>query len=283
MGNSVWPSAEIRQLRIVKDVPAAYRLPVETIGGDVIVFFDALKYLEDNGYKVTYRISGGKPDVFNYPIIDLFVNGTAYTIVGFNFGVSTVYDANVASNVPTLNYTIELVQEAQPEVPEVPGTPEIPASPAQIKVDSLAIGGTLTLPTKVMANDVLLTNADKVAAGFNFAPNAPVIYGVNYEGQHNVVLSNMLVLPQAVPQYVTVIFDICIANAGGDEVVFTGRRITRQINEGTDADGDAQYVASWASSNKYIYNFNFDGDVVNFNTTVADWTTSGTNYHVWDY
>lgn len=117
MGNSVWPSAEIRQLRIVKDIPAAYRMPVEMTSGDVIVFFNALKYLEDNGYKVTYRISGGKPDIFNYPIIDLFVNGSAYTIVGFNFGVSSVYDASVPGNVPALNYAIDVI----PEKPTIEG------------------------------------------------------------------------------------------------------------------------------------------------------------------
>ena len=120
MGNTAWPSAEIRQLRVVKDVPVAYRLPVETASGDVVVFFNALKYLEDNGYKVTYKISGGKPDVFNYPIIDLFVNGTAFTIVGFNFGVANVYDASVAGNVSALNYTIDVT----------PGTPAVPGLPA---------------------------------------------------------------------------------------------------------------------------------------------------------
>ena len=117
MGNTAWPSAEIRQLRIVKDIPAAYRMPVETTGGDVIVFFDALKYLKDNGYNMTYRISGGKPDVFNLPIIDLFVNGSAYTIVGFMYSVSNVYDASVAGNIPSLAYTIELTQAAQPAIP----------------------------------------------------------------------------------------------------------------------------------------------------------------------
>lgn len=142
MGNTQWPSAEIRQLRIVKDVPVAYRMPVETTSGDVVVFFNALKYLEDNGYKVTYRISGGKPDIFNYPIIDLFVNGTAYTIVGLNFGVANVYDASVAANVSALNYTINVT----------PGTPAVPGKPALegIRVFSADSLGVNNLPTDTL-------------------------------------------------------------------------------------------------------------------------------------
>ena len=110
MGNSVWPSAEIRQLRIVKDVPAAYRFPVEASDGSTIVFFNALKYLEDNGYKMAPRTSGGKPAIFDYPIIDLFVNGTAFTIVGINYSASSVYDAGTGSNIDALQRTVTLVQ-----------------------------------------------------------------------------------------------------------------------------------------------------------------------------
>lgn len=272
MGNSVWPSAEIRQLRVVKDVPAAYRMSVETTRGDVIVFFNALKYLEDNGYKVTYRISGGKPDIFNYPIIDLFVNGTAYTIVGFNFGVSTVYDANVGGNVPALNYTIV-------EHPAVPGVPGVDPVPAHGSV-GLYVSGKLVLPTR----DTITTVPTAEVLGDKDTTLNYLSAAVDtlFSGNHK-ILGNALVVPQIVPSKITIVFDICIANAGGDDVIFTDRKITRTINAGLDADQDATYVASWGASNKYIYNFRFNGDVVDFSTTIAGWTISGTDYHVWDY
>ena len=283
MGNSVWPSAEIRQLRIVKDVPAAYRMPVETASGDIVVFFNALKYLEDNGYKMTYRISGGKIDVFNYPIIDLFVNGTAYTIVGLNFGVGSVYDATVAGNIPALEYTIELVQEAQPEVPEVPGTPEVPARPAHIKVDSLAIAGTLSLPTHKLVDSPVLTNADKVAADFNFVSSqVDTLHGTSYDGDHAKLLSSSLVLPQAVPEYVTLIYTICVKNTNGDDVIISGRRITRVINTLKDMDNH-DYVTSWNSNHKYIYNFKINVEGVDFNVSIDDWDPTEHAYHIWEY
>jgi hypothetical protein len=270
MGNSVWPSAEIRQLRVVKDVPAAYRMPVETTGGDVIVFFNALKYLEDNGYKVTYRISGGKPAIFDYPIIDLFVNGSAYTIVGFNFGVSSVYDANVGGNVPALNFTIEQTQQV-----------DTVYVPAKIKVDSLAIGGTLTLPTRTLVESPVVTNADKVPADFNFVSTQ---VDTLYAGEAAKLLSNVLVLPQDVPQYVTLIYTICVKNSTGDEVIIKGRRITRQINSGNDSDGAHAYPSKWLSSNKYIYNFKVTATGIEFNVDVNTWDVNSTSqYHVWDY
>ena len=99
----------------------------------------------------------------------------------------------------------------------------------------------------------------------------------------HIILGNALIVPQQVPEKITVVFDICIKNETGDEVVFTDRKITRTINTGKDADDDATYVASWEASNKYIYNFRFDGDVLNFTASVIDWTVNGTDYHVWKY
>ena len=271
MGNSVWPSAEIRQLRVVKDVPAAYRMPVETTGGDVIVFFNALKYLEDNGYKVTYRISGGKPDIFNYPIIDLFVNGTAYTIVGFNFGVSNVYDASVGGNVPALNYTIV----EHPAVPGVPGVDPVPASGSE----GLFVDGFLCLPTKDTLTAVpLATYGTQKDTTLNYVKaQVDTIYT-----NDNVILGNAVIIPQPVPQNITVVFDICIANPNGDEIIFTNRKITRTINTGKDMV-NVDYTPSWLAANKYIYNFRFDGEVVNFNTTISSWETTNNEYHVWQY
>ena len=281
MGNSVWPSAEIRQLRIVKDVPAAYRMPVEAANGDIVVFFDALKYLNDNGYKVAARTSGGKPAVFDYPIIDLFVNGTAYTIVGLNFAVGTVYDANVAGNIPALEYVIEEVSPAIPEVPEVPGTPEVPAIPAGISPDSLYVNGTISLPTRSIATGFTLTSGDK-AESFEFAPQVDTLFGTSYSGIHETVLSNALVISQPVPEYITLIFDICLLNSTGDEVWFKNRVITRKINAGKDADNH-DYVTSWQSAYKYIYNFKVNVENVDFSVLVNGWDANDNSFHIWEY
>lgn len=272
LGNSVWPSAEIRQLRIVKDAPANYRLPVEAANGDVVVFFDALKYLEDNGYKVAPRNSGGKPGIFDYPIIDLFVNGTAFTIVGLNYSMANVYDASVAGNIPALEYTIDQVQQI-----------DTTYVPAKIKVDSLAIAGTLSLPTNRLADSPVLTNANKVPADFNFVKSqADTLHGTSYSGIHEETLSSLLVLPQSVPEYVTLIYTICVNNSNGDDVIISGRRITRAINALKDMDGH-DYVASWLSSHKYIYNFKVNVEGVDFNVTIDDWDPTEHAYHVWEY
>lgn len=276
MGNTAWPSAEIRQLRIVKNVPSTYRLPVEAGDGSTIVFFDALKYLEDNGYKMAPRDNGGKPTIFDYPIIDLFVNGTAFTIVGVNYSTSNVYDANVGGNIPALQRTIELVQEAQPEVPATPGTPAVPAHGSV----GLYVDGTFCLPTKsILTTTPLAVYGTQKDTTLNYVKAQIDTIFTN----DHIILGNSLIVPQPVPEKITVVFDICISNPGGEDVVFTDRKITRTINTGKDADEDATYVASWGASNKYIYNFRFDGDVLDFTTSVLGWTLSGTNYHVWDY
>lgn len=107
MGSSVWPSATIKELRIVKDIPAAYAITVEHQNGASTTFFDGFKYLKDNGYDIQPRTNGGKPGLWDYILIDAFVNGSAYTIVALNA-------AGVSQSNP--NYTINVT----------PGTPAIP-------------------------------------------------------------------------------------------------------------------------------------------------------------
>lgn len=107
MGNTAWPSSEIKELRIVKDIPAEYAITIEHLNGDETTFFDGFKYLNDNGYDIQPRLSGGKPDVWNYILIDAFVNGSAYTVVGLNAS---------GTSYSNPNYTINVT----------PGTPAIP-------------------------------------------------------------------------------------------------------------------------------------------------------------
>ena len=266
MGNSVWPSATLKQLRVVKDIPAAYDLAVEMAGGDIMHFFNGWKYLQDNGYDIQPATSGGKPAVWDYVLIDAFVNGAAYTVVGLN-----CWDSNAKPN-----YTVE---EVSPEVPYQAGTPDIPATPATSS-EGVYVDGLLCLPTK---DTLTVTPTATYGAIKDTTLNYVSAQVDTIFTDDHLVLGNALVIPQPVPTNITVVFDICIANATGDEVVFTDRKITRAINTGKDADQDADYVASWGASNKYIYNFRFDGDVLEFSTSVLGWTMNGTNYHVWDY
>lgn len=266
MGASVWPSATLKQLRVVKPIPDEYKITVELYtSGETMDLFNGWKYLKDNGYDIQPRTSGGKPAVWNYVLIDAFVNGSAYTVVGFNYG-----DSNA-----TPNYNIELVS---PEVPYQAGTPDIPATEAT-STEGLYVDGTLCLPTK---DTLTVTPTATYGTQKDTTLNYVSAQVDTIKTNDHVVLGNALVVPQPVPEKITVVFDICIANATGDEVVFTDRKITRTINTGKDMV-NVDYVPSWTASNKYIYNFRFDGDVLEFSTSVLGWTMNGTNYHVWDY
>lgn len=263
MGNSVWPSNEIKQLRVVKDIPAEYKVSYDMYNsGEVMDFFNGWKYLQDNGYDIQPASTGGKPAVWDYVLIDAFVNGSAYTVVGLNCG-----DSNA---VP--QYTI-VEHEA---VPAVPGVDPVPASGSE----GLYVDGRLCLPTRdTIAVTPFATYGTQKDTTLNYV-SAQV--DTLFTNDH-VVLGNALVIPQPVPQNITIVFDICIANDGGDNVIFTDRKITRTINTGKDADNDADYVVSWGASNKYIYNFKFEGDILDFSMLVSGWTLNGTDYHVWDY
>lgn len=267
MGNSVWPSATIKQLRVVKDIPAAYDLAVEMTGGEVMHFFNGWKYLQDNGYDIQPASSGGKPDVWNYVLIDCFVNGSAYTVVGLN-----CWDGNAAPQ-----HTVEEISPAVPEVPAVPGVPGAVA-------DGLYTDGTLVIPTRSLVTTTLsATYTGEKNTTFEFAPNNTRLWGTSYDGDHNAVLSDVLVIPQDVPVYVTLVYDICIKNETGDDVLLKGRTIVRQINYGTDSDDAHAYVSTWNSSNKYIYNFKINVEDIDFSVAVNSWDVNSSDYHIWDY
>ena len=274
LGNTVWPSSvTYKQLRVVKDIPAEYKMTVDMHGEGILMdFFDAIKYLNDNGYYLQAGSTGGKPAVFsnNYVILDAYVNGAAYTVTALNWGES--------NSVP--QYTI-VENPGQPYIAPTEGQEAIPAG---YVVDGIYNGGTFKLPTKVLAEEAPVAVPGTVKnTDLNYCSQTWRIYGPAEDGIHNATLANALVVPQAVPEYVTVVFDICIKNNTGDDIVITNRRISRKINTGKDML-NADYVASWIAANKYVYNFKFDGDSVDFSTSVSGWETSTTHeYHVWDY
>ena len=265
MGNSVWPSNELKALRVVKAIPEDYDLAVEMTGGETMHFFNGWKYLQDNGYDIQPATSGGKPAVWDYVLIDCFVNGAAYTVVGLN-----PWDSNAAPQHTVVHH------EGQPYIAP---TEYQPAIPEGYVADGVYSGGILEIPTNALYTEApAATYGTEKNTELNYCPEE-----ITINTNEHAILGNALVIPQAVPEYVTVVFDICISNATGDDVVFTDRRISRKINSGNDMKDDA-YVAFWAASNKYIYNFKFDGDALEFTTSITGWSASDShNYHVWDY
>lgn len=264
LGKSVWDPVNkntnlIKTLRVVKDIPAEYKKSVDIHGEGIMMdFFDAVKYLQDNGY----YLDSDKVGFLDYIILDAYVNGTSYS--------ATALSWNHSNSVP--QYTIV----EHPEVPGVPGVDPVPASGSE----GVFVDGTLCLPTKdTITVTPYATYGTQKDTTLNYvSAQVDTIFTNAHE-----ILGNALVIPQPVPQNITIVFDICIVNPNGDEVVFTDRKITRTINAGKDMV-NVDYTASWAASNKYIYNFKFNGDKVEFLTNVIGWTDAATNqYHVWDY
>ena len=146
MGNTAWPSTEIRKLRVVKPIPTEYKINFETPNGSIVTVFDGFKYLKDNGYDIQPRTSGGKPDVWDYALLDAFVNGTAYTVVGASIGGSSFSNPEYT----TIDY------------PFIPGREEI----SGIRVFSanfdnsqyLHIPHTLTADATIDVNGCILSN-----------------------------------------------------------------------------------------------------------------------------
>ena len=176
-------------------------------------FFNGWKYLQDNGYDIQPATSGGKSDVWNYVLIDAFVNGSAYTVVGLN-----PWDSNAAPQ-----YTI-VEHEA---VPAVPGVDAVPACGSE----GLYVDGSILLPT---SNLITLTPTATYTGQKDTTLNYLNAQIDTLFTNDQVVLGNALVIPQVVPQNITIVFDMCISNTNGDDVVFTDRRITRTINSGND-------------------------------------------------
>ena len=93
------------------------------------------------------------------------------------------------------------------------------------------------------------------------------------------VISDALIVPQAVPESVTITFNLKIQNTTGDELYYVGRVITRTINSGTDADA-ASYVTNFEAAHKYIYRILVTADGIDFSVDVIDWTDEA--FQVWD-
>lgn len=145
-----------KKLRVVKAIPEEYKLKVTTPGGKSLTFFDALKYLEDNGYDIQPRDDGGKPGYWNnnHVVVDAYVNGTGtsapYSLTFFDWSQSSVsvLDHSTATNVnkPAIEYTVVETSPATPGTPAVPGRQAIEG----VRVFSADSLGLNNLPTDTL-------------------------------------------------------------------------------------------------------------------------------------
>jgi hypothetical protein len=108
LGKSVWDPVNqntnlLKALRVVKDIPNEYKKVVDIHGEGInMTFFDAIKYLNDNGYQITSGTTGGKPQVFTngYIILDAYKNGTNYSISALNWASANSVPVYSIDTVP---------------------------------------------------------------------------------------------------------------------------------------------------------------------------------------
>lgn len=262
-------------------IPDEYKREIPGVG----VFFDTNKYLVDVcGVRGT-NYPPSNPSSTGWVFNGSFYAADPWLIVHFDSDINInkcVYEVNLTSDFyyNTTTWTnndanehkgtqLGLIEEL------VTTTPAIPAHSSE----GLYVDGILCLPTKdTLTTTPLAVYGTQKDTTLNYVKTQVDTIFTN----DHIILGNSLVVPQPVPEKITVVFDICIANPGGDDVVFTDRKITRTINTGKDMV-DVDYVASWIASNKYIYNFKFDGDTLDFSTSVLGWTVDDHDYHVWKY
>ena len=118
------------------------------------------------------------------------------------------------------------------------------------------------------------------ATAFNFAEETPADLTTAYR-----VLSDALVIPQAVPTTVTITFDITLQGADGD-ILYSGRTVTKTINAGTDMATPTphSYLSTFTDSHKYIYQIKITAEEVDFSVSVDDWSVGNTHpFQTWDH
>jgi len=221
------------------------------IEGDFTV--DLKQYLKDRHPSFNAGTTGNFQRINNFYLVHIEKDGS--NVIGWFY--------NKTKSLTALEYET------------IPGNPAIPAHSSE----GLYVGGTLCIPTKdtITVNPSATYGTQKDTTLNYVSAQVDTIFTNAHE-----ILGNALVIPQPVPQNITIVFDICIVNPNGDEVVFTDRKITRTINTGKDMV-NVDYTASWAAANKYVYNFNFNGETLDFSALVSGWTIGSNDYHVWKY
>ena len=102
------------------------------------------------------------------------------------------------------------------------------------------------------------------------------------------ILSDMLVIPQDVPDSVKITFNITIENATGDEIYYNGRTITRVVNDGPDANKQndsatgRDFVSEFEGGKKYVYRIYVTADEITFDVDVDVWDEENP-FQIWDH
>ena len=139
--------------------------------------------------------------------------------------------------------------------------------------------GDLVINTKTAnaSTPISVTNLDNASTSLQWAQYAiKDNLTTSYEA-----LSTGIVIPQAVPDKVTITYDITIKNGDNDEITYSNRVVTRKINTGKD-DNNKSYVNQWLASNKYIYRIYITGTDVTFNVQVDNWAVDNNWWQIWD-
>jgi hypothetical protein len=141
--------------------------------------------------------------------------------------------------------------------------------------------GSLVLDTKSLMTSPAVSGQATQNAALDFGTSTTkTLTGDDLNKSSYSVISDALVVPQAVPASVTITFNIKIQNTTGNEVYYVGRTITRTINTGNDAN-DHAYVANFEAGKKYIYKVFVTVDGIDFTVDVIDWTSD--TFQVWDH
>lgn len=160
--------------------------------------------------------------------------------------------------------------------------------------EGLYTTGNLVLDTKTTMVSPAVSGAATKNATLNFATSGgKTLTGGDLNKSSYSVISDALIVPQAVPESITITFNIKIQNTdgngnNGDEIYYVGRTITRVINDGLDAGVGENpdwhfetYNTQYQAAHKYIYNILVKVDGIDFSVDVIDW--GSTNFQVWDH
>ena len=97
------------------------------------------------------------------------------------------------------------------------------------------------------------------------------------------IVSNLVVMPQALDagQKISITYTIAITN--GDTIEFTGKELLLADFDNTnDSKQEGTKIGSWEYGKHYTYYITIDAHAINFSATITDWTAvSGNNYLVY--
>lgn len=194
-------------------------------------------------------------------------------------------DATVAHTSVPLHFKHALSWiEFQGKVDDNTTITEVEITSIKFNGGGLYTTGNLVLDTKNLVASPAVSGQATQNAALNFATStAKTLTGGDLNKSSYSVISDALIVPQAVPASVTITFNVKIQNTTGDVINYVGRTITRTINSGTDATDSTpvSYASDYEAAHKYVYRILVTVDGIDFEVDVLDWSSS--QYQVWDH